>query len=121
VRCLSIACAAVAAVLLGGCDAVTSTVGKYNPFASFETRCQGLPPSRIVILQEPITVVRNDELPYNALTQLAEDNPARHRTLGLTKTEFLQVAQIEITGLSDSAGGRRVRGRRFASSSRWCP
>ena len=105
-RCLSIACAALAAVLLGGCDAVTSNVGKYNPFASFETRCLGLPPSRIEVHQAAITVVRNDELAYGALTQLADDNPATHRTLGLTKTEFRQVAQIEITGLSDSAGGR---------------
>jgi hypothetical protein len=105
-RYLSIACAAVAAVLLGGCDAVTSNVGKYNPFTSFETRCQRLAPSHIEVRQKPLSVVRNDDLPYRALTQLAEDNPVTHRTLGLTKTEFRQTAQIEINGLSDSAGGR---------------
>jgi hypothetical protein len=105
-RCLSIACGVAAVVLLGGCDAITSSVGKYNPFASFETRCQGLPPSRIEVRKNAIIVVRNDDLPYRELTQLAEDNPVTHRTLGLTKTEFLQVAQIEIKGLSDSPGGR---------------
>src|SRR4029453_2671359 len=105
-RSLIAACAAMAAILMGGCDAITSNVGKYNPFASFETRCQRLPPSRIEVHRAAITIVRNDELTYGALTHLAEDNPATHRTLGLTKTEFRQVAQIEITGLSDAAGGR---------------
>ena len=105
-RCLSIACAAAAAILLGGCDVITSNVGKYNPFASFETRCLGLPPSHVEVRQNAITIVRNDDLPYRELTQLAEDNPVTHRTLGLTKTEFLQVAQIEIKGLNDSTGGR---------------
>jgi hypothetical protein len=105
-RYVSVACAAAAAVLLGGCDAVTSNVGKYNPFVSFETRCQGLPPSRIEVRQAAIVVVRNDELSHSELTQLGEDNPVTHRTLGLTKTEFRQVTEIELTGLSDAAGGR---------------
>jgi len=105
-RCLSVACVAVAAFLLGGCDAVTSTVGKYNPLVSFETRCLALPPSRVEVRQEAITVVRNDEFPYSTLTRLAEGNPATHRTLGLTKTEFRQTMDIEIKGLKDSTGGR---------------
>ncbi len=96
----------MAATLLAGCDAVTSSVGKYNPFVSFETRCLALPPSRVEVRQETITILRNDELPYSALTQLAEGNPATHRTLGLTKTEFRQSADIELKGMKDPAGGR---------------
>lgn len=105
-RCLPVAFAAGAVLLLGGCDSVTSTAEKYNPFISFETRCERLPPSRIEVVQDAVMVVTNEDLAFRELTQLGEDNPATHRTLGLTKTEFRQLAQIEIKGLNDSAGGR---------------
>ena len=83
------------ALLLGGCDAVTSTAAKYNPFPSFETRCEQLPASRVEVRQQAIRPVTNDTLPYRELTRLGEENLATHRILGLTKTEFRQeVAQI---------------------------
>lgn len=94
------------ALLLGGCDAVTSTAAKYNPFRSFETRCEQLPASRVEIRQRAIRPVTNDALPYRELTQLGEDNPAMHRTLGLTKTEFRQEVAIEVKGIADSGSGR---------------
>lgn len=93
-------------LVLTGCDAVTSTAAKYNPFTSFASRCERLPPSRIEIRQEAIRVATNNELSQRELTRLGEDNPTMHRTLGLTRTEFRQDAQIEIQGLSDSGGGR---------------
>jgi hypothetical protein len=94
--------AAAAALLLGACDAVT----KYNPFASFETRCARLPAARVEVRQDAIDVVANDQLSFRELTRLGEGNPATHRTLGLTRTEFRQDAQIEIAGLNDAAGAR---------------
>jgi hypothetical protein len=94
------------ALLLGACDAVTSTAARYNPFPSFETRCERLPASRIEVRQQAIRPVTNDALPYRELTRLGEDNPATHRTLGLTKTEFRQEVAIEIKGLADSGSGR---------------
>src|SRR5258708_32237255 len=96
------AAAFLAALLICGCDAVTTTFRKYNPLVSFEARCQRLPPARVDIRQHAIDVTVDYELPYSELTRLSEDNPATHRTLGLTKTEFREVAAIEIQGLSDS-------------------
>ncbi len=94
------------ALLLGGCDAVTSTAAKYNPFPSFETRCEQLPASHVEIRQQAIRPVRDDTLPYRELTRLGQENPATHRTLGLTKTEFRQEVAIEVKGIVDSGGGR---------------
>ena len=48
----------------------------------------------------------NDRLPLRELTQMGEGNPATHRTLGLTQTEFRQDAEIEIVGLQDANGAR---------------
>jgi len=105
-RCLTIALAVTLALLMGGCDSVTSVAAKYNPFVSFEARCARLPPAHIEVRQSAMEPITNDQLPYRELTRLGEDNPATHRTLGLTKTEFRQEAKIETTGLSDSNGGR---------------
>jgi len=104
-RSLPVACAAIA-LLLCGCDAITTTFRKYNPLVSFETRCARLPASRIDIRQHAIDVAVDYELPYRELTRLGEDNPATHRTIGLTKTEFREEAAVEIQGLSDFSGGR---------------
>jgi hypothetical protein len=94
------------ALLLGGCDAVTSTAAKYNPFPSFETRCEQLPASQVEVRQQTIRPVTNDTLPYRELTGLGKENPATHRTLGLTKTEFRQEVALEVKGIADSGGGR---------------
>jgi len=102
----SIALSVTLALLMGGCDSVTSTAAKYNPFVSFEARCASLPPARIEVRQGAIDILIDDQLPYRQLTRLGEDNPATHRTLGLTKADFRQEARIETTGLSDSSGGR---------------
>jgi len=103
---VALALIVVLTLLLGGCDAVTSTAAKYNPFLSFEARCERLPPSRIDVRQGAVRALMNDDLPYRELTRLGADNPATHRTLGLTRTEFRQEAQIEIKGLHDASGGR---------------
>jgi hypothetical protein len=94
------------ALLLGGCDAVTSTAAKYNPFPSFETRCEQLPASRVEVRQQAIRPVTNDTLPYRELTRLGEENLATHRILGLTKTEFRQEVALEVRGIADSGGER---------------
>ena len=94
------------ALLLGGCDRVTSTVAKYNPFRSFDARCEQLPASRVEVRQQAIRLVTNDRLPYSELTRLGKENPATHRTLGLTKTEFRQEVALEVEGIADSGSGR---------------
>ena len=105
-RCLLVACVVATALLQSGCDAVTSAADKYNPFASFETRCARLPPAHIEVRKAAINVVTNDGLPFRELTQLGEGNPATHRTLGQTRAEFRQNADIEIAGLHDTGGAR---------------
>lgn len=105
-RWFPLAFAATALQLLAACDAVTSTAAKYNPFLSFEARCERLPHSRIEIRQQPVAVTVNDELAHRDLTRLGDGNPDTHRTLGLTKTEFRQDIAIELRGLSDGGGKR---------------
>jgi hypothetical protein len=105
-RCLLVACVAAVALLLGGCDAVTSAADKYNPFASFETRCARLPPAHIEVRKAAINVVTNDRLPLRELTQFGDGDSATHRTLGQTRAEFRQDADIEIAGLHDASGAR---------------
>jgi hypothetical protein len=105
-RSLLVTLAAAAALLLGACDAVTTTAAKYNPFASFETRCARLPPGRVEVQQDAINVVTDDTLSFHELTRLGKGNPATHRTLGLTRAEFRQDAQVDIAGLNDAGGGR---------------
>ena len=105
-RCSSGFLALTLAFVLGGCDAVTSTAAKYNPFPSFERRCEQLPASHVEVRQQAIRPVTNDTLPYRELTRLGEENPATHRTLGLTKTEFRQEVALELQGIAESGGGR---------------
>jgi hypothetical protein len=105
-RRLSSFLAVTLAFLLGGCDAVTSTAARYNPFPSFETRCERLPASRVLVRQQAIRPVTSDALSYLELTRLSEENPATHRTLGLTRTEFRQEVAIELEGIADSSSGR---------------
>jgi hypothetical protein len=85
---------------------MTSTAAKYNPFRSFETRCEQLPASRVEVRQQAIRLVTNDSVPYRELTRLGDENPATHRTLGLTKTEFRQEVALEVEGIVDSGSGR---------------
>ncbi len=105
-RCLLVLCVAAAVPSLGGCDAVRSAADKYNPFATFESRCARLPPAHIEVRTALINVATNDQLPFRELTQLGEGNSATHRTLGQTRAEFRQDAEIEIAGLHDANGAR---------------
>ncbi|HQR10442.1 MAG TPA: hypothetical protein PLW68_03850 [Casimicrobiaceae bacterium] len=100
------ACAIPAALLLGGCDAVKSASDRYNPLVSFESRCERLPPGQIEIRQAASPVEVNDQMSLGQLSRLAQDNPATHRTLGLTRTELRRDVVIELTGLKDASGGR---------------
>ncbi len=105
-RRIAIACAIPAALLLAGCDAVKSASDRYNPLVSFESRCERLPPGQIDIRQTASPVEVNDLLSLGEMSRLAQDNPATHRTLGLTRTEMRRDVTIELTGLKDASGGR---------------
>jgi hypothetical protein len=93
-------------LLLTGCDAATHVVNRYNPFVSFETRCERLPTLRNTVVAQEITVAENDTLSQRALSGLHQDIPEAVRTYGLTQATFRQDAQLEISGLADQRGGR---------------
>jgi hypothetical protein len=105
-RRIAFAFAISALFLLGGCDAVKSASDRYNPLVTFESRCERLPPGNIDIRQTASTIEVNDQLSLGDLSRLAQDNPATHRTLGLTKTEFRRDVAIELKGLQEASGGR---------------
>ncbi|HEY5309366.1 MAG TPA: hypothetical protein VIK97_12715 [Casimicrobiaceae bacterium] len=99
-------CAVVAMLLLGGCDAATHVVNRYNPFVSFEGRCERLPPSRTTVIAREVTVGENNALSQRALSALHQEIPETVRTYGLTQATFRQESQLEINGLTDARGGR---------------
>ena len=82
---------------------MTSTAA-YNPFPSSRRDANNcLPRAWSPATGHPAGT--NDRLP-SELTRLGEENPATHRTLGLTKTEFRQEVALEVRGIADSGGGR---------------
>lgn len=93
-------------LLLAGCDAATQAVNRYNPFASFESRCERLAPARSTVVARAITVGENDALSQRALSELHQEIPEAVRTYGLTQATFRQDAQLEMNGLADARGGR---------------
>jgi len=99
-------CVVATLLLLAGCDAATNAVNRYNPFASFESRCERLPPSRTTVVAREITVGENDALSQHALSGLHQEIPEAVRTYGLTQATFRQDAQLEINGLADTRSGR---------------
>ncbi len=105
-RCLICACTSLVLLFLAGCDAVKSATDQYNPLVSFESRCENLPPAHVDIRPSATTVETNELLTLQELTTLGEDNPATHRTLGLTRTEIRREVSIELKGLKDAQGGR---------------
>jgi hypothetical protein len=91
---------------LCGCDAVPNAATKFNPFASFETRCARLPASLVEVVPDAVTPTEDYSLSHQSLTRLAQEDPDAQRTLGLTRTTFGEEARIDIMGLEDSGSHR---------------
>jgi hypothetical protein len=95
----------LAAVLAAGCERVASYTAS-TPFASFESRCERLPVSRVDVVRAPFTVVEDYSRAYADLAGLADPASPRHRTVGLTRGTFGYRSTLELEGLEDPRGGR---------------
>ncbi len=85
-----------------------------NPFASFETRCARLPPTRFAVVTTPFTFERDDTQSIAALTAKSGSKLAMHRAIGLTTAVFGQSTDIELQIVDDrhdprACGSPRVR------------
>jgi hypothetical protein len=91
----------LAALFVVACDA-----GAANPFASFETRCAGLPPSRVGVATVPLAYVQDETQAVDQLTVRGGYTPGRHLTFGLTTVHFGHDTEIGIRAIEDAAGAR---------------
>jgi hypothetical protein len=92
---------AVLALLCSGCTREIA-----NPFASFESRCAGLPPASYEIVEVPLQFEENDGVGIAELTTKSGSSMARHRTFGLTTASFGHETQTELRFVKQRLGGR---------------
>jgi hypothetical protein len=91
----------LAALFIVACDS-----GAGNLFASFETRCAGLPPSRVGVATVPFAYVQDETQAVDQLTVRGGYTPGRHLTFGLTTVHFGHQTEIGIRAIDDAAGAR---------------
>lgn len=99
IACVMTAVAAI--VLVTGCDS-----GGSNLFASFESRCNALPPARFEVVAVPMRVEEVTTQDVAALTARSKADPTRHRTYGLTTVSFGHNTQSELRMMEDKRGAR---------------
>lgn len=100
--------ALLAAVLLAaapGCGRGSGAPG-ISVFASFETRCENLPASPVVVVTVPVEAREDYSLAYVELASLADASSPRHRTVGLTQAKFGYRSTLEFEGIEDPRRGR---------------
>ncbi|MEP7207238.1 MAG: hypothetical protein ABI920_09895 [Casimicrobiaceae bacterium] len=97
---LAITFAAEAAVAPDG-DAA-----RFNPLASFESRCQALPPGQLEVRAALVEFGEDYGESFRTLSRLNENMPGRHRTVGLTQARLGYEFTLESRGLEDRRGGR---------------
>jgi hypothetical protein len=91
----------LAALALVACDA-----GGSNPFASFETRCAGLPASRFDVSAVALSYRVVETQSVAQLTVLGGNSPDTAWTFGLTTVSFGHQTEIGIHSIEDAAGHR---------------
>ena len=72
-----------------------------NPFASFESRCEGLSPPQFDVEALPVLHVEDDSLSLNNLTHIHAPGADRYRTIGLTKGQLAYESTLESKGIED--------------------
>jgi hypothetical protein len=78
----------------------------FNPFASFESRCEALPPPRFEVEALPVLHVEDDSVSLHDLTRIHAPGADRHRTIGLTTGQLAYESTLESKGIEDARGGR---------------
>lgn len=87
-------------------NAAAESIGRFNPFASFETRCAALAPARIEVVALPVSYTEDDSVSLRTLSRMNDGMSARHRTVGLTQGRLAYDSTLETKGLEDRRGGR---------------
>src|SRR5581483_10630606 len=116
----------LAVLLAAPCAAFAGVLDRFNPFASFEARCEALPPARFDVVAAPVTFTEDYSQSLRTLTARHDGAQIHHRTVGLTEGRLAYESTLETKGLEDRAGGfARVpacgwcsRHRRWSCSSR---
>ena len=97
---LGVVLAAAGGALAGACGDAR------NPFASFESRCNALPPARFEVVVVPIRVEEVTTQDVAWLTERSKADAARHRTYGLTSVSFGHNTHTELRMMEDKSSGR---------------
>ncbi|MEO5698882.1 MAG: hypothetical protein ABIS17_14225 [Casimicrobiaceae bacterium] len=79
---------------------------RFNPLASFESRCQALPLGQLQVRAAPVEFGEDYGESFRTLSRLNENMPGRHRTVGLTQARLGYEFTLESRGLEDRRGGR---------------
>jgi hypothetical protein len=95
-----------AAFALTACEAAAQPASRFNPFASFESRCAAIEPARIEVVALPLSYTEDYSVSFRALSRMNENMGARHRTVGLTQARLAYESTLETKGLEDRRGGR---------------
>jgi hypothetical protein len=97
---------AAVALMMCGCQRVEQSIERGNPFASFEKRCDALPPTAIEVAVAPLQTQDNDSTSQAALTGWYDNASPNHRTVGLTKGNFSHRTTLEVSGIEDARNHR---------------
>lgn len=81
-------------------------MGRFDWFASFDGRCEALPPGRIEVSATPIRFTEDAGQSYRMLTQMKDAAGRGHRTVGLTQATLGYESTLESHGIEDRRHGR---------------
>ena len=91
----------IAGLLVSACTGELS-----SPFASLESRCAKLSPSRYDVVMVPLEVQETDTADVRELTQRSGSSFSKHRTYGLTTVSFGHETESELRLLEERSSGR---------------
>ncbi len=97
-------CILVSALVLTGAPDAAAGLFR-NPFASFESRCEALPPPRFDVIALPVSYSEDDSVSLRSLSRMNDGPSDRQRTIGLTKGQLGYESTLESKGLEDPHGG----------------
>lgn len=92
--------------LLAASTAGAGALDRFNPFASFGSRCEALPAARFEVVAAPISFSEDYSQSLRTLSSRNDGAQINHRTVGLTEAHLAYESTLESQGLEDRVGGR---------------
>jgi hypothetical protein len=92
--------------LFAAAPADAGPLDRFNPFASFESRCDALPPARFEVVAAPVTFTEDYSQSLRTLSSRHDGAQINHRTVGLTEAHLAFESTLESRGVEDRLGGR---------------